>query len=217
MSETATSEVSKLPDDYPGKTATFGPEVDKLVYGIFGVQSKDSEKSKRYAAELRRLLTEGVYAEHRDRYGPPVNPGARRAGLALRQAVAASRPRRGCVSPRSARTPAARSGCRAPPMASPASSRPGAGVSRHGVFELAATLDHIGPIARSAVDAGLLLGVLAGADPLDPTASQRPVPDFAEAARRSAQRPSHRFLAAEMGERQGRRKRRSPRSTPRST
>jgi aldoxime dehydratase len=56
MSETATSEVSKLPDDYPGKTATFGPEVDKLVYGIFGVQSKDSEKSKRYAAELRRLL-----------------------------------------------------------------------------------------------------------------------------------------------------------------
>src|SRR6267378_3057612 len=43
-------------------------------------------------------------------------------------------------------------------------------VSRYGVFELAATLDHIGPMARSAVDCGAILGAIAGADSRDPTA-----------------------------------------------
>jgi amidase len=43
-------------------------------------------------------------------------------------------------------------------------------VSRYGVFELAATLDHIGPMARSAADCGAMLGAIAGSDPHDPTA-----------------------------------------------
>lgn len=48
--------------------------------------------------------------------------------------------------------------------------KPGWGrVSRHGVFELAATLDHVGPIARSAADAAILFDVIAGDDPDDPT------------------------------------------------
>src|SRR5713226_312000 len=51
-------------------------------------------------------------------------------------------------------------------------------VSRYGVFELAATLDHIGPMARSAVDCGAILGAIAGADPNDPTAVLEPVPDY---------------------------------------
>jgi amidase len=51
-------------------------------------------------------------------------------------------------------------------------------VSRHGVFELAATLDHVGPIARSAADVGVLLGVIAGSDAWDPTAVLDPVPDY---------------------------------------
>lgn len=51
-------------------------------------------------------------------------------------------------------------------------------VSRHGVFELAASLDHVGTMARSVVDAAALLGVIAGGDPHDPTASIRPVPDY---------------------------------------
>ena len=51
-------------------------------------------------------------------------------------------------------------------------------VSRYGVFELAATLDHIGPMARSAVDCGAMLGAIAGADPKDPTAVLDPVPDY---------------------------------------
>ena len=51
-------------------------------------------------------------------------------------------------------------------------------VSRAGVFELAAMFDHVGPLARSAADAGAILSVIAGADTDDPTASHEPVPDY---------------------------------------
>jgi len=51
-------------------------------------------------------------------------------------------------------------------------------VSRHGVFALADSLDHIGPMTRSAADAGIMLGAIAGADPHDPTALAAPVPDY---------------------------------------
>lgn len=49
-------------------------------------------------------------------------------------------------------------------------------VSRFGAFELAASLDHIGPMARSALDCALMLQAMAGSDPLDPTAIQAPLP-----------------------------------------
>ncbi|MTE01476.1 amidase [Paracoccus sp. YIM 132242] len=51
-------------------------------------------------------------------------------------------------------------------------------VSRHGVFALADSLDHIGPMARTAADCAAMLGVIAGADPNDPTALTAPVPDY---------------------------------------
>jgi amidase len=54
-------------------------------------------------------------------------------------------------------------------------------VSRHGIFPLAPSLDHVGPMARSAEDAALLLGVIAGADPKDPTALGDPIDDYAGA------------------------------------
>jgi len=41
-------------------------------------------------------------------------------------------------------------------------------VSRHGAMALAFSMDKIGPMARSAEDCGLVLGALAGHDPLDP-------------------------------------------------
>jgi aspartyl-tRNA(Asn)/glutamyl-tRNA(Gln) amidotransferase subunit A len=50
-------------------------------------------------------------------------------------------------------------------------------VSRYGVLPLDFTLDHIGPLARSARDAGLVLNAIAGRDPRDPTSSRRPVAD----------------------------------------
>jgi len=52
-------------------------------------------------------------------------------------------------------------------------------VSRRGVFPLADSLDHIGPMARSVTDVALLLGVIAGHDPDDPTSLPAPVPDYA--------------------------------------
>jgi amidase len=51
-------------------------------------------------------------------------------------------------------------------------------VSRYGAFELAASLDHLGPMCRTAADCGIVLQAIAGADPDDPTAIQAPVPDY---------------------------------------
>lgn len=42
-------------------------------------------------------------------------------------------------------------------------------VSRHGVFALAPSLDHVGPMARSVADAAAMLDAMAGFDPEDPT------------------------------------------------
>ncbi|HLF23530.1 MAG TPA: amidase, partial [Burkholderiales bacterium] len=51
-------------------------------------------------------------------------------------------------------------------------------VSRAGVFALAETMDHIGPMARSSADCAAMLGAIAGPDPDDSTAAQVPVPDY---------------------------------------
>ena len=58
-------------------------------------------------------------------------------------------------------------------------------VSRYGVMPLADSLDHAGPITRSVRDAALMLEVIAGHDPNDPTSSREPVPDFTGAIGRS--------------------------------
>lgn len=51
-------------------------------------------------------------------------------------------------------------------------------VSVHGVFPLAASFDHVGPIARSAADAALIMECIAGRDPLDPTSVNRSEKSF---------------------------------------
>jgi aspartyl-tRNA(Asn)/glutamyl-tRNA(Gln) amidotransferase subunit A len=52
-------------------------------------------------------------------------------------------------------------------------------VPLRGVVPLATTLDHVGPMARSALDAALLLEVIAGHDPLDPTSVRAPASSYA--------------------------------------
>jgi len=52
-------------------------------------------------------------------------------------------------------------------------------VSRYGLVAFASTLDQIGPLAQDVTDAALLLGAIAGPDPLDATALDEPVPDYA--------------------------------------
>jgi aspartyl-tRNA(Asn)/glutamyl-tRNA(Gln) amidotransferase subunit A len=47
-------------------------------------------------------------------------------------------------------------------------------VSRHGAMALCWTLDKLGPMCRTASDCGLVLEIIAGRDPLDPTSRDRP-------------------------------------------
>ena len=58
-------------------------------------------------------------------------------------------------------------------------------ISRAGAMPLSWSLDTVGPLARSVEDCALLVGLMAGADPEDPTASALPVPDYMAAARQS--------------------------------
>ncbi|MFD1678081.1 amidase [Alicyclobacillus fodiniaquatilis] len=54
-------------------------------------------------------------------------------------------------------------------------------VSRYGIFPLAWSLDHAGPITRSVKDAALGLQAMAGYDPKDESTVDLPVPDYAAA------------------------------------
>src|ERR1700733_12015596 len=55
-------------------------------------------------------------------------------------------------------------------------------ISRAGAMPLSQSLDTVGPLARTAGDCALLLGLMAGADPEDPTAVEGPLPDYAAAS-----------------------------------
>lgn len=123
-------------------------------------------------------LTEGAYADHHPKIVPPVNPwnaahwsGASSSGSGVATAAGLCYGSLGSDTGGSIRFPSAANGCTG---LKPTWGR----VSRYGVFELAATLDHIGPMTRSAADAGAMLSVIAGADPNDPTASLEPVPNY---------------------------------------
>lgn len=54
-------------------------------------------------------------------------------------------------------------------------------VSRYGVLELAASLDHVGPMARTVKDAAILFEAIAGCDERDATVLDEPVPRILEA------------------------------------
>lgn len=51
-------------------------------------------------------------------------------------------------------------------------------ISRHGALPRSWTLDHVGILTRRAADCALLLGTVAGHDPLDATSSARAMPDY---------------------------------------
>jgi aspartyl-tRNA(Asn)/glutamyl-tRNA(Gln) amidotransferase subunit A len=58
-------------------------------------------------------------------------------------------------------------------------------VPKTGVFPLASTLDHVGPMARTAQDCALLLAVMAGHDAADPNCADVAVDDYVGALGRS--------------------------------
>ena len=53
-------------------------------------------------------------------------------------------------------------------------------VSRTGVYPLAWSLDHAGPLARTVTDSAYMLQGMAGYDPEDPASANAPLPDFTE-------------------------------------
>ena len=53
-------------------------------------------------------------------------------------------------------------------------------VSRHGVFPLSYSMDHVGPMTRDVADNAALLQVLAGHDAKDPASADSEVPNFSE-------------------------------------
>ncbi|MBN1442285.1 MAG: Asp-tRNA(Asn)/Glu-tRNA(Gln) amidotransferase subunit GatA [Planctomycetes bacterium] len=55
-------------------------------------------------------------------------------------------------------------------------------VSRYGLVAFASSLDQIGPIQSSALDCALVLETIAGADPMDSTSRDLPVPRYADEA-----------------------------------
>ena len=61
-------------------------------------------------------------------------------------------------------------------------------VSKHGVMPLAPSIDHVGPLARSAWDIAAVLQVIAGYDKLDPSSVKVPVPNYLEEISSSSER-----------------------------
>jgi amidase len=126
-------------------------------------------------------MTEGAYGLHHPTVDPPVNPwnaaywtGVSSSGSGVATAAGLCFASLGSDTGGSIRFPSTMNGL--------SGLKPTWGrVSRAGVFALAESLDHVGPMCRSALDAALVLGVIAGADPDDPTAAPQPVPDYVAA------------------------------------
>lgn len=122
--------------------------------------------------------TKGAFSSHHPDIRPPVNPwgpelwpGVSSSGSGVATATGLCFGSLGTDTGGSIRFPSAANGVTG---LKPTWGR----VSRYGAFELAASLDHIGPIARTAADTAAILGAIAGPDRNDPTASQQPVPDY---------------------------------------
>jgi amidase len=123
-------------------------------------------------------MTEGAFALHHPNMPTPVNPwrsdvstGVSSSGSGTATAAGLCYASLGSDTGGSIRMPSSACGLTG---LKPTWGR----VSRHGIFALSETLDHIGPMARTASDCAAMLAAIAGADPADPTALRAPVPDY---------------------------------------
>jgi amidase len=123
-------------------------------------------------------MTEGAYSDHHPSVAPPKNPwnadywpGISSSGPGAALAAGLCYGALASDTGGSIRWPSAANGVTG---LKPTWGR----VSRYGLFALAPTMDHVGPMARSAADAAAMLHVIAGADPNDPTAVLDLVPDY---------------------------------------
>lgn len=123
-------------------------------------------------------MTEGATLEHHPDLPEPVNPwkanlwtGVSSSGSGVATAAGLAYATIGSDTGGSIRFPAA---CNGLTGVKPTWGR----ISRYGIFDLAATFDHLGPMARSAGDAAAMLQSLAGWDPNDSTSLSTPVPNY---------------------------------------
>jgi amidase len=130
--------------------------------------------------------TEGALSSHHPKVEPPVNPwgaslwtGVSSSGSGVATAARLCAGALGTDTGGSIRFPSHACGVTG---LKPTWGR----VSRRGVFPLADSLDHVGPMARSAADAAALLAVIAGRDDGDPTSLAAPVPDYTAELSRGA-------------------------------
>jgi aspartyl-tRNA(Asn)/glutamyl-tRNA(Gln) amidotransferase subunit A len=101
-------------------------------------------------------------------------PGGSSGGSAAAVAAGAALAALGSDTGGSIRQPASFCGC--------VGLKPSYGrVSRYGLTAYASSLDQVGPVARDVRDAAILLGAIAGLDPMDSTSVDREVPDFQSA------------------------------------
>lgn len=123
-------------------------------------------------------MTEGAMLEHHPDLPEPVNPwkkdlwtGVSSSGSGVSAAAGLAYATIGSDTGGSIRFPSACNGL--------TGVKPTWGlISRYGIFDLAATFDHLGPMARSAADAAAMLQTLAGWDPNDTTSLSTPVPNY---------------------------------------
>jgi amidase len=123
-------------------------------------------------------MTEGAFSAHHPSVAPPLNPwsaahwtGVSSSGSGVATAAGLCFGSLGTDTLGSIRFPSTMNGLTG---LKPTWGR----VSRAGIFPLAETMDHVGPMTRSAADAAAMLSVIAGADADDPTAAQHLPPDF---------------------------------------
>ena len=125
-------------------------------------------------------MTEGAYTTHHPQAPTPLNPwngdywvGSSSTGSGVATALGLCYASLGSDTGGSIRFPSATCGLTG---VKPTWGR----VSRHGVFPLAESLDHVGPMARSAADCAAVLSAIAGYDANDATTYAAPTPDYLE-------------------------------------
>jgi len=123
-------------------------------------------------------MTEGAFGAHHPSISPPVNPwspvhwsGVSSSGSGVATAAGLCYGSLGTDTLGSIRFPSTMNGLTG---LKPTWGR----VSRAGIFPLAESLDHVGPMCRSAEDVAAMLGAIAGPDADDPTALQAPLIDY---------------------------------------
>lgn len=164
--------------DVAGVPTACGMEIfeDRVAHGDATVVARLRRAGAIVIGKLR--MTEGAGLSHHPLLPVPVNPwssdhwtGVSSSGAGVAVAAGLCYGALGSDTAGSVRHPSTACGV--------SGIKPTRGlVSRNGLFPLAESFDHVGPLARTVSDAAAILQTIAGEDPLDPTTLAEPVPNW---------------------------------------